>query len=131
MPMPTSLFLALLFLSTFLHACDARLLKLCHSSRLESCMISPGFRMDQLKRSLDKSKSNEVSSVENVGIEILKGMKKLRRLAMELPVRDRDRDKDKDIDKVVNSEENEVGEDMVVMDYAQPHRKPPIHNRKP
>ena len=56
-------------------------------------------------------------------------MKKLRRLAMERPVRDRDRDKD--IDKVVNSEENEVGEDMVVMDYAQPHRKPPIHNQKP
>ncbi|XP_023540680.1 uncharacterized protein LOC111800973 [Cucurbita pepo subsp. pepo] len=129
MPMPTSFFLALLFLSTFLHACDARLLKLCHSSRLESCLISPGFRTNQLERSLDESKSNDVSSMENVGIEILKGMKKLRRLAMELPVRDRDRDKD--IDKVVNSEENEVGEDMVVMDYAQPHRKPPIHNQKP
>ncbi|KAG6596855.1 Root meristem growth factor 6, partial [Cucurbita argyrosperma subsp. sororia] len=92
-------------------------------------MISPGFRTNQLEKSLDESRSNDVSSMENVGIEILKGMKKLRRLAMELPVRDIDRDKD--IDKVVNSEENEVGEDMVVMDYAQPHRKPPIHNQKP
>lgn len=36
---------------------------------------------------------------------------------------------------VFNSEENESTkdkgrvEDIVVMDYAQPHRKPPIHNK--
>ncbi|XP_040989091.1 uncharacterized protein LOC121236726 [Juglans microcarpa x Juglans regia] len=28
-------------------------------------------------------------------------------------------------------QENEAVEDIVVMDYAQPHRKPPIHNEKP
>lgn len=27
--------------------------------------------------------------------------------------------------------ENEAVEDIVVMDYAQPHRKPPIHNERP
>lgn len=36
-----------------------------------------------------------------------------------------------DTDEAVNGKENEVVEDVVVMDYAQPHRKPPIHNEKP
>ncbi|KAL3499554.1 hypothetical protein ACH5RR_038647 [Cinchona calisaya] len=31
----------------------------------------------------------------------------------------------------VDSKENDMGEDIVVMDYAQPHRKPPIHNLEP
>ncbi|KAI3828885.1 hypothetical protein L1987_02996 [Smallanthus sonchifolius] len=30
-----------------------------------------------------------------------------------------------------NSKDNSVSEDVVVMDYAQPHRKPPIHNLEP
>ncbi|CAN4077950.1 unnamed protein product [Withania somnifera] len=30
----------------------------------------------------------------------------------------------------VNSIEKDPVEDVVVMDYAQPHRKPPIHNKK-
>ncbi|KAK3224876.1 hypothetical protein Dsin_004738 [Dipteronia sinensis] len=34
-------------------------------------------------------------------------------------------------DEAVDSKENDVVEDIVVMDYAQPHRKPPIHNEKP
>ncbi|KAL0324458.1 UNVERIFIED_CONTAM: hypothetical protein Scaly_2412900 [Sesamum calycinum] len=29
----------------------------------------------------------------------------------------------------VSSKDNNTVEDIVVMDYAQPHRKPPIHNR--
>ncbi|KAM7273279.1 hypothetical protein ACFE04_027943 [Oxalis oulophora] len=36
-----------------------------------------------------------------------------------------------DIEEAVNSKENDKLEDVVVMDYAQPHRKPPIHNEKP
>ncbi|KAA8522237.1 hypothetical protein F0562_012910 [Nyssa sinensis] len=36
-----------------------------------------------------------------------------------------------DTKETVNSEENDVAEDIVVMDYAQPHRKPPIHNKEP
>jgi hypothetical protein len=31
----------------------------------------------------------------------------------------------------VGAKENDMGEDIVVMDYAQPHRKPPIHNKEP
>ncbi|GLT78391.1 hypothetical protein SLA2020_499280 [Shorea laevis] len=31
----------------------------------------------------------------------------------------------------VDSEENNAVEDIVEMDYAQPHKKPPIHNEKP
>lgn len=31
---------------------------------------------------------------------------------------------------VDNVKENDDAEDIVVMDYAQPHRKPPIHNIK-
>lgn len=34
-------------------------------------------------------------------------------------------------DNAVDSVDSDVGEDTVVMDYAQPHRKPPIHNEKP
>mgnify|MGYP001578300523 CR=1 FL=1 len=34
-------------------------------------------------------------------------------------------------EETVDSMENDEGEDIVVMDYAQPHRKPPIHNRRP
>ncbi|KAK1564370.1 hypothetical protein Q3G72_001752 [Acer saccharum] len=33
-------------------------------------------------------------------------------------------------DEAVEYKENDVVEDIVVMDYAQPHRKPPIHNEK-
>lgn len=36
-----------------------------------------------------------------------------------------------DTDEAVDSKENDFVEDTVVMDYAQPHRKPPIHNEKP
>lgn len=34
-------------------------------------------------------------------------------------------------EEAVESNENEIVEDVVVMDYASPHRKPPIHNEKP
>ncbi|XP_009606740.1 uncharacterized protein [Nicotiana tomentosiformis] len=33
-------------------------------------------------------------------------------------------------EEAVNSIEKDPVEDVVVMDYAQPHRKPPIHNTK-
>ncbi|MCD7462137.1 hypothetical protein HAX54_047838 [Datura stramonium] len=33
-------------------------------------------------------------------------------------------------EEAVNSIEKDPVEDAVVMDYAQPHRKPPIHNTK-
>jgi hypothetical protein len=36
-----------------------------------------------------------------------------------------------DTEEAVRSEENDIAEDVAVMDYAQPHRKPPIHNKKP
>ncbi|KAJ6308310.1 hypothetical protein OIU76_017982 [Salix suchowensis] len=36
----------------------------------------------------------------------------------------------KDTEEAVRSEENDIAEDVAVMDYAQPHRKPPIHNEK-
>ncbi|XP_015578892.1 uncharacterized protein LOC8276939 [Ricinus communis] len=35
-----------------------------------------------------------------------------------------------DTEEAVKSNENDIAEDAVVMDYAQPHRKPPIHNEK-
>ncbi|XP_050229642.1 uncharacterized protein LOC126678782 [Mercurialis annua] len=35
-----------------------------------------------------------------------------------------------DNEEAVKSNENDIAEDVVVMDYAQPHRKPPIHNEK-
>ncbi|XP_011018298.1 PREDICTED: uncharacterized protein LOC105121386 [Populus euphratica] len=36
-----------------------------------------------------------------------------------------------DTEEAVRSEENDFPKDVAVMDYAQPHRKPPIHNKKP
>ncbi|XP_065859002.1 uncharacterized protein [Euphorbia lathyris] len=32
---------------------------------------------------------------------------------------------------VEESNEKDIADDIEVMDYAQPHRKPPIHNQKP
>ncbi|OWM88378.1 hypothetical protein CDL15_Pgr003790 [Punica granatum] len=34
-------------------------------------------------------------------------------------------------DNAVDAVDGDVVEDIAVMDYAQPHRKPPIHNEKP
>ncbi|GMN32731.1 hypothetical protein TIFTF001_003822 [Ficus carica] len=36
-----------------------------------------------------------------------------------------------DTEEAVDIKEGDAIEDIVVMDYAQPHRKPPIHNEKP
>lgn len=33
-------------------------------------------------------------------------------------------------EETVDVKGNDAAEDIVVMDYAQPHRKPPIHNEK-
>ncbi|KAK1376383.1 hypothetical protein POM88_032576 [Heracleum sosnowskyi] len=35
-----------------------------------------------------------------------------------------------DFEEPADSNEKDIIEDVVVMDYAQPHRKPPIHNTK-
>lgn len=35
-----------------------------------------------------------------------------------------------DVKEPADSNEKDIMEDVVVMDYAQPHRKPPIHNTK-
>ncbi|KAK1381793.1 hypothetical protein POM88_019528 [Heracleum sosnowskyi] len=35
-----------------------------------------------------------------------------------------------EVEETANSEENDTIDDVVAMDYAKPHRKPPIHNRK-
>lgn len=34
-------------------------------------------------------------------------------------------------DDALDPVDTDVGQDTVVMDYAQPHLKPPIHNEKP
>ncbi|XP_075504137.1 uncharacterized protein LOC142541492 [Primulina tabacum] len=34
-------------------------------------------------------------------------------------------------EETANSKDNRIADDVVVMDYEQPHRKPPIHNWKP
>ncbi|KAJ8768993.1 hypothetical protein K2173_023988 [Erythroxylum novogranatense] len=35
-----------------------------------------------------------------------------------------------DVEEATESKENETAEDLVETDYAQPHRKPPIHNER-
>lgn len=35
-----------------------------------------------------------------------------------------------EFEEAADSNEKDIIEDVVVMDYAQPHRKPPIHNIK-
>ncbi|WOG88451.1 hypothetical protein DCAR_0207686 [Daucus carota subsp. sativus] len=35
-----------------------------------------------------------------------------------------------DVEEPADSNSKDIIEDVVVMDYAQPHRKPPIHNTK-
>lgn len=36
-----------------------------------------------------------------------------------------------DTEEAPEFKKNDAVDDIVVMDYAQPHRKPPIHNEKP
>lgn len=35
------------------------------------------------------------------------------------------------VEEIVVTNDSDNGEDIVEMDYANPHRKPPIHNEKP
>jgi len=35
------------------------------------------------------------------------------------------------VEETVFTKASDSAEDIVEMDYAQPHRKPPIHNEKP
>ncbi|KAK4788681.1 hypothetical protein SAY86_020000 [Trapa natans] len=59
--------------------------------------------------------------------------KAMRRQVGEVTGETRSRDVAVDDDVLDPVDTNRVGEngDAVVMDYAQPHRKPPIHNEKP
>ena len=34
-------------------------------------------------------------------------------------------------EEAVDTKESEAVDDIEMMDYAQPHRKPPIHNERP
>ncbi|XP_004245755.1 uncharacterized protein [Solanum lycopersicum] len=67
----------------------------------------------------EEDKGNKVKISFHEGAQV-----KISRLMLESPPSTQHEE------EAVNSIEKEPVEDVVVMDYAQPHRKPPIHNTK-
>ncbi|KAJ8555623.1 hypothetical protein K7X08_013119 [Anisodus acutangulus] len=70
----------------------------------------------------DENKGNKVIISFQEGAQV-KMLRRQSRLILESPSAQHE-------EEAVNSIENDPVEDVVVMDYAQPHRKPPIHNTK-
>lgn len=58
-------------------------------------------------------------------------MKRQARSLLGSATQDNDMKEDHNTDSEGNSNEAAIDEDVGVMDYANPHRKPPIHNQKP
>ncbi|PRQ18159.1 hypothetical protein RchiOBHm_Chr7g0202891 [Rosa chinensis] len=61
----------------------------------------------------------------------LKGLKRQARSVLGSAKQDNDIEEDHNTDSEGSSNEAAIDEDVGVMDYANPHRKPPIHNQKP
>lgn len=61
----------------------------------------------------------------------MKGLKRQARSLLGSATQDNDMKEDHNTDSEGNSNEAAIDEDVGVMDYANPHRKPPIHNQKP
>lgn len=81
------------------------------------------FKLEFFLDKLNMLKGNDVKlqiSEEGANIE---GWKNHARSTMESKQQDSN-------EAINNSKDNSSPEDAVVMDYAQPHRKPPIHNAK-
>ncbi|CAN4127607.1 unnamed protein product [Withania somnifera] len=71
----------------------------------------------------EENKGNKVKISLDEGAQI-KIVKRESRLMLESPASTQHKE------ETVNSIEKDPVEDVVVMDYAKPHRKPPIHNTK-
>ncbi|KAG5592942.1 hypothetical protein H5410_043456 [Solanum commersonii] len=71
----------------------------------------------------EENKGNKVEISFHEGAQV-KISRRESRLMLESPLSTQHEE------EAVNSIEKELVEDVVVMDYAQPHRKPPIHNTK-
>ncbi|WMV43636.1 hypothetical protein MTR67_037021 [Solanum verrucosum] len=76
---------------------------------------------NQLDDEENKGNKVEISFHEGAQVKI---SRRESRLMLESPLSTQHEE------EAVNSIEKELVEDVVVMDYAQPHRKPPIHNTK-
>nr|XP_011463730.1 PREDICTED: uncharacterized protein LOC101307119 isoform X2 [Fragaria vesca subsp. vesca] len=61
----------------------------------------------------------------------LKGSKRQARSVLGSATQDNDIEEDHDTDSEGSSNEAAIDEDVGVMDYANPHKKPPIHNERP
>ncbi|TMW84342.1 hypothetical protein EJD97_025382 [Solanum chilense] len=117
-----------------LHACSARPLasmddkenKILLSSKDVNFLTSDISKTEgRIIMSEDIGKDDEENKGNKVKISFHEGAQvKISRLMLESPPSTQHEE------EAVNSIEKEPVEDVVVMDYAQPHRKPPIHNTK-
>ncbi|KAK9059205.1 hypothetical protein SSX86_021824 [Deinandra increscens subsp. villosa] len=105
-----------------------------------SCLKTPGVALVEFKgRNLSEDKESKLSNIaqkttrsdikQQVQISDqeenkIVGWKNHGRSTMESKLQDSK-------EAIHKSKENGFTEDVVVMDYAQPHRKPPIHNIQP
>ncbi|KAJ7944753.1 Root meristem growth factor 6 [Quillaja saponaria] len=143
----SSLFILILLLCISLHACTARPLTP-KFTQIETAKHQPRKDLEvrlessTLKSCKGKVKTHRAIDIQNEtpnsgseitkssfqtdlppGIEIKRSKGHAGRLMLVSSPHDTDQ-------TTVNSKESEAVEDIVEMDYAQPHRKPPIHNEK-
>ncbi|KAK4435045.1 hypothetical protein Salat_0667700 [Sesamum alatum] len=141
-----SLLVYLIILCLCLHACTARPLLVRDEGRFKQLQLpnrdvktSAAEGLDRganVVVQLDNQKSSAVKEAENIEGNKVKDSyswknlqqptgkeiwKRTERSTLESPP--------SHAEETVSSKDNDTVEDIVVMDYAQPHRKPPIHNR--
>ncbi|XP_076953135.1 uncharacterized protein LOC143627128 [Bidens hawaiensis] len=139
----------ILYLCVSMHACSSRHLSVFHkepgkelrniTSKIVPVLMAELERTNyvnedrvELKESKLEFPLNEYKIHKGSDIKVqisqeeykVEGWKNHVRSTMESKIQD----SKEDINK---SEVNSITEDVVVMDYAQPHRKPPIHNIQP
>ncbi|KAL7594616.1 uncharacterized protein LOC111903925 [Lactuca sativa] len=130
-----------------MHACDSRHLGVFHKEPGKELHLitskTPEIRAGNEGRNCNETNMEDKESKHEFPSEELKmhkgndielkvsqdgtkpqGWKNHARLTMESKQKDSK-------EKINNSKDSSVTEDVGVMDYAQPHRKPPIHNLQP
>ncbi|XP_057810557.1 uncharacterized protein LOC131024978 [Salvia miltiorrhiza] len=118
-----------LVLYLYLHACTARLLMVLDKKSVAGQLQ---FRSKE-SNIVDQLDNNKFLSAQNNEGKTTKGSqswKILHHRDTEAKIwKRRERMMVSDAEENVSAKDKGAVEDIVVMDYAQPHRKPPIHNK--
>ncbi|WCJ25946.1 hypothetical protein M5689_007798 [Euphorbia peplus] len=148
---PAFLVFLLVCFSVQLYACNARFLGLFHSEitskqefvtkdlhAVESKIMGnkDGLKTNNMKQKHFQTHFSEKQVLITPGNELItvssqKDLPQKTELIKDMKRQERSMEGSEESDDVEESEEKDITEHIDVMDYAQPHRKPPIHNQKP